>query len=314
LDFAERLFLSLAHGRGHVVSDSEAILGRSGIDTDPLKWAGQQTAYRSSSRHGRLLLRYADKDSTFRSFLASAGIDLRRLETLRGPDRAKTVRKMAQVVPLRDAFRTADDVASVTGRRVRSRKQAPVFAGSRGFYAMTEGNPRWIIGIGNKLLDRADSKGRVSPSVQSTEIGAAANRFRALLRTLSFPDSGGRGFLKTLDTLGEYVHQRVVLDPFTIDPIGSFIVDSHPPSWLERWVETALYVGAIVHVPSKNDVSLLTSIRGKRFRLAYIFSPGYGIPVRLGRGVSLLKALESSGSSAVLPEAQPLFSRSDESC
>ena len=168
-------------------------------------------------------------------------------------------------------------------------------------FAMVEGNPRWLIGIGLRLLAEQRTDGLVSPSVQTREVKRAASRFRALLRTIPVPDGARptqRGLLSALDLLGKYIHEQVVLGDFTRDPVGSFIVDAHAPRWLLEVVGRSLNAGALIYIPDGDGEMLLSSLRGKRFRLSYLFAPYYGIPIRLGRAVSVMRALEIAARSA----------------
>jgi len=53
--------------------------------------------------------------------------------------------------------------------------------------------------------------------------------------------------------------------------------------------------GAIIYVPDKDGEPLVRSLRGKRFRLNYLLSAYYKLPLILNRSISLSSAL--SGES-----------------
>jgi len=55
----------------------------------------------------------------------------------------------------------------------------------------------------------------------------------------------------------------------------------------------ALNAGAVVYVPDDDGQLILTSLRGKRFRLSYLLAPLYGFPIRLGKEVALSRILRS---------------------
>ena len=63
-------------------------------------------------------------------------------------------------------------------------------------------------------------------------------------------------------------------------------------------VGRSLNAGALIYIPDGDGEMLLSSLRGKRFRLSYLFAPYYGIPIRLGRAVSVMRALEIAARSA----------------
>jgi len=54
----------------------------------------------------------------------------------------------------------------------------------------------------------------------------------------------------------------------------------------------ALNSGAIILAPDPGGEALLSSLRGKRFRLSYMLAPGYGLPLNLGRPMALSHVLE----------------------
>jgi hypothetical protein len=90
-----------------------------------------------------------------------------------------------------------------------------------------------------------------------------------------------------LDAIGAYLFKAVVLDPFNADPPGSFSVNDECDDELLEMLGVALNTGAIVYVPNSSAELVLKSLKGKRFRLSYLLSPMYHIPIRLGRAMAL---------------------------
>src|SRR6185369_4045688 len=136
------------------------------------------------------------------------------------------------------------------------------------------------IGIIGNLLDQYQpDQQRISRNKQAAEILRAANRFRALLKTIPCPPLKNgqkpRGVLSLIDLMGRYIFREVVLEDFDPDPVGSFIVDSHLSSDLIDSLGRALNAGAIIYVPDDDTELLLGSLRGKRFRLSYLLAPTY---------------------------------------
>jgi hypothetical protein len=62
----------------------------------------------------------------------------------------------------------------------------------------------------------------------------------------------------------------------------------------------------LIYVPDRASEMLLSSLRGKRFRLSYLFAPHYRIPIQLGRAVSISHILQNSGIAQ-----RDLFSQGD---
>lgn len=297
-DFCSQLFMSVLTDRFTDSIDPVDVLGRSEFETEPGEWRESGTAYRSDSRLGRRLQRLADADVTFRSYLKSSKIDLTRLAETESIQRASEVRKITSLAAVRLAFRTTDKEFAATGKRVRASQAAQLYAGASSIFAMVEGNPRWLIAISLRILAEQDAPTKARPAVQMREVRRAGSRFRALLRTIPVPDgpvATQRGLLSVLDGIGRYTFQDVVAGDFNPDPVGSFTVDSHAPRWLVESVGRALNAGAAIYVPDPGSEMVLVSLRGKRFRLSYLFAPHYRIPIRLGRAISLSKMLRGSG-------------------
>jgi hypothetical protein len=99
-----------------------------------------------------------------------------------------------------------------------------------------------------------------------------------------------------MDRIGTYFYNECVAGPFDDDPDGTFIVDANTYQELASALQIALNAGAIIWVPEKKDATILTSIRGKRFRLSYLLAPYYQLPLHLGRQVSLGKILRESSA------------------
>ena len=111
-------------------------------------------------------------------------------------------------------------------RKLRSRKNPTLYAGTKSLFAISEGNPRWLKGIVGRLLADVSS---VSAAKQASEILEASHRFRALLRTIPCPPIVGRqptrGLLSVMDSIGDFFFSRIVVEDFQPEPAGSFIVE-----------------------------------------------------------------------------------------
>jgi hypothetical protein len=73
-------------------------------------------------------------------------------------------------------------------------------------------------------------------------------------------------------------------------------VDSKTSEPILEVLTQALNAGALVYVPDDDGQLILTSLRGKRFRLSYLLAPLYGFPVRLGKDVALSALLRSNAN------------------
>src|SRR5207249_10789631 len=94
-----------------------------------------------------------------------------------------------------------------------------------------------------------------------------------------------------LDAIGRYFFDRMVRGPFPVDPIGSFVVDSGATDALVELIEVGVTQGAIVHVDSDWHV-VAPNARNGRFRLSFMLSPTYRLPLRLYDPIALSTCLE----------------------
>jgi energy-coupling factor transporter ATP-binding protein EcfA2 len=246
-----------------------------------------------------------DIDRSFAAYVDQAVGGVDQLLATTGQQRAQYLRKILPLVIVRVAFRTSDLSRSSGSRRYRSRKSPHIYAGATALAAVLEGNPRWIIGVMSALLEKQGQ--RISAQVQSGEITQTRNRFRALLSTIPISQSSvdtRRGLLPLIDRIGQSFRLGIVGANFTSDPVGTFVVDASASDALVDALGSAVNTGAIVYVPDSNSSGLLTSMRGKRFRLSYLLSTGYQLPLRLERAASLRAVL----AKGVTDEQPELFS------
>lgn len=307
-EFCKALFESMVLARGLPLLDPDQLLGRSEFDTPKEEWTSGGTAYRPGTRLQKRFARMAEKDRSFANYLRDRGIETDFRNVLAGDVRAADIRKITSVVAVRDEFR-AYDVVSVKfpKKKLRSRKNPVLYAGANSLFAISEGNPRWLKGILSRLLSESRPDGTVSGAVQATEIMGAAHRFRAMLKTIPCPPLRApalRGLLSLLDRIGNYFFKAVVLDEFAPEPPLTFIVDARTDPEMVEALGRALNAGAIVYVPETSGEMLLGTVRGKRFRLAYLLAPYFQIPLILGKPVSLASILNAKGEAPLFDEVE----------
>jgi hypothetical protein len=305
-EFCEELWDEVVEQRlqlGMRIKPSQ-ILGRSAFDSPPEARRGKRSAYHPTSVHAESFAELAKIDGSFRAYLKRHRLSPNSLHNLREEQRAALVRKIGPLVLIRLFFvkEYEGTGAKAFSARKRSRKTYPLFSGYESLFAMSEGNPRWFIGIVSQLLELAKSEKRtirqLEPQEQVDIVNSACNQFRALLRGLPCDVSalGDRGILGLMDDIGDYFFTEQVLEPFTADPPLTFTVDQTAPDALVEALGTALNAGAIVLAPQSRSrdhqsqrwtVASLRTVRGNRFRLSYLLAGQYGLLLRLGEPVSL---------------------------
>lgn len=297
-DFSAELLASMLDAYGCKAVGAEAILGTSEFDLGRAEQMKFGTAYRPGSSQYHKFRMLANSDTSFRRYLAQNRIDLKRMHELPDDERASTVRKIASIVTVRNAFRT--ELSEEGGQRVilRSRKRPQLYTGASSLFAIAEGNPRWFIGmIGPLVREFAEKQDTVKRASQARAIAVASNRFRALLGTIpvtSNPADGRRqGLLSLIDQVGEFFFRCVVLEDFAPEPPTTFVVDREAPPHVVNAMGVALNAGAIVHIPDKPGEPVLGSLYDKRFRLSYMLAPYHKLPLTIGKGRALSRILGS---------------------
>jgi hypothetical protein len=234
-----------------------------------------------------------NKDEDFAKFLVDRNIDPTNLETSSDTPTGSTVRKIAPLVAFRDAYKREGSGAS-KGRK----KLTFAYSGSSAIFAICEGNPRWLIGITNMMLAaRQSNSNKILPSIQVDKVLRATEAFAAMLSTVATHQPIG---LKTdqpidriLRQIGDYFFRRVVKDKYTEEPPLSFEVDSKVSEQMENSLRIAFNHGAIVNIPDNDGQdNNFETLRGKRFRLAYLLAPRFKLPLRATKQVALSKIVD----------------------
>ncbi|GAA4119758.1 hypothetical protein GCM10022415_20270 [Knoellia locipacati] len=292
IGFSLELMAAILARRRHKPDDLAFVLGPSDFPVEST--VAVPTNGSTEARRNRYFRALYRDDQTFKRYVHRHSQSIEEFLALEGDSRAQFVRKVTPIVIVRSAFRIPDDSFAAGSRRYKTRKNPDIYRGLTSLATVLEGNPRYIIGVMNELLDEA-GQGKIGGPRQTAEITRAANRFRALLTTIPAPVVPGirrRGLLPIIDMLGTFFRERIVADDFTPDPIGSFIVDSHVSDEILAAIGSLLNAGALVYVPEPGGVAILTSLRGKRFRLNYLLASQYGMPLRLEREQSISAIVE----------------------
>ena len=296
--FCQSLWSQLLKDKGMGGLDASSVLGRSYFESDPQDVSETGSAYGPGSRWAKRFAALAAKDQTFTDYLTRHQLTPNNLDAKQGAERASEVRKIAPIVAVRNFYRKNPKDPKTAEAGLRGRKTAELYAGADSIFAITEGNPRWFIGLMGRLLATlAQDAPRIPPHRQGKELFDAAQRFTATLRTIPVVTSGSSlsvGVMQIVRVAGRYFHFETVRGVFRPEPPGSFTVDSKTPEQTLQVLTQALNAGALVYVPDDDGQLILTSLRGKRFRLSYLLAPLYGFPVRLGKDVALSTVLRSN--------------------
>ncbi|WP_156659626.1 hypothetical protein [Mycobacterium sp. 852002-53434_SCH5985345] len=270
--------------------------------------------YSSYATNSSLLRRYkslASIDKTFSEWLRDKDVDLDDLERLSPSDRAAKLRKIRNLVVVREHYRKAETMR-------RSRKSYGLYTGMDTVAAFCDGNPRLLTAlIGQMLAPRTIIEGRVSRPDQSKAIESVMSRFFALIDSAEGVRDK-RGHIATLadlvDQIGDALADRVIDFPFSDNVPLSFSVDRGVSDEAMQLLQSGINIGVFIHIPKRSDRRLRSDERvpldlaGEQFRLSYVLAPYFGLPVRLGRSVALSDLLSQraryrrEGKSKVINE------------
>jgi hypothetical protein len=303
--FCEALLKSMLDEAACPPATPEEVFGYSEFESEDTYTTGNP--YGPGGKVNNRFLVLSKRDSGFRSYLDKYDIKISEMHLLTDVTRASTLRKVTSIVAIREAYRGDEVGNGSVSANVRSRKNPDVYTGAKSLFAIVEGNPRWFIGMVTPLIrEYKTNGGPVDKAIQATCILSATNKFRSLLRTIPYQMSNGqspkKGLLSLLDEIGSAFHQKVVKDIFTPEPPLSFVVDSQSDQGLIDALGKALNAGAVIYVPDEGSGAVLSSLKGKRFRLSYMLAPHYKIPLVLGSPRSLRNLLSDKPAPSLFDE------------
>lgn len=300
--FCTELWDSMMRERDLPPKTPEEILGASYSETHKLDRAQLGSAYHPESRIAKSFKSLSDKDPSFARFLEARRIPPSDLQKVPKTTMDQVVRKIAPIVLFRDYFRKPNSIQQIP--KLRSRKVTEIYAGAESLFAITEGNPRWFIGIVGSLLDGLKGKpgAQISNGDQVRRVEQTASRFMARLKAipLSKPATPARFKVVSIDALlnkiGDYFERMAIIGPFVPEPSLVFRVFPETSRTHLELLDKAANAGAIVYLPDGPGASkdLLMSVSGKRFRISYLLAPIYHLPLRTGPEVSLTRILAST--------------------
>ena len=298
-DFSERLCRKIASSIG-IESSVEDLFGQSPFifdDSEDEVAEPDTRAYSSNAPLGKVFISLAKKDKSFETYLARKKIDFDRIEDMSENDLASSLRKVRNIVITRDYFtKPAKQGFSAEKLTSRSRKSYRLYAGMPSILTLTEGNPRALINLINPLILKYKSGkgvGRIDYDLQAAEIERSIRVMRSLLRAIPSYNRQSETVLSLLDKIGAGFYTGIVSSKFREQPPLSFRVDrGHAPDVLKS-IGKAVNIGALIYIPDQGSEEVISSIINQRFRLNYLLSAFYKLPLSLDRELKLSSLLEA---------------------
>jgi hypothetical protein len=255
-------------GRFARLSDDDTISPKSASESDP---------YRVNSPLWKKFESLAKTDPSFQTWLDRRNVDLHDLGSLTASQRAAKIRKVRNIVLIREYYRRPNQ----TGR-----KSHDLYTGAEGVATLVDANPRLLMAFLGRVLPPAlPTKLPINRAIQSAAIDSIMERFITLLSSqpaVPMPDDGHLRALDLVEAIGEEFGRRLVHGAFSDNIVTAFQVDRRTPPHVVRALQIALNVGAIVHIPKDPGKAVPANLEGEIFRLSYVLAPRYRLPLRLG--------------------------------
>ncbi|BAO55010.1 ORC-CDC6 family AAA ATPase [Nonlabens marinus] len=265
--------------------------------TDPTDFFGTNEiynkthySYEKGSRFYKELLELISKDDSFKSFLISKKIDVTNPLFTENNQKDVLFRKIKPIVYFRNAFIKTNKDSIITKRSRKSSSE--LYYGIEVLLKVCEGNPRWLIGIISQLLSKTGGS-KPSKESQYQQLFESAVRFKNVIANIPVGSSDNT-VDDLMERIGLFFSNEVLGKEFQMDPRGTVFIDdkailSYPD--ISNIIEKAAAQGALILVGSQNN-SFDFRVNGKRFKISYLFSILYNLPLRRFNEVNLSKCLK----------------------
>ncbi|MBM0105884.1 hypothetical protein JM946_14225 [Steroidobacter sp. S1-65] len=305
--FCEDVWRSLTSKAGLSVSAREA-LGPSAFEPVSPEQVRLRNPYAAGGYWHRIFQSLRSKDRTFAAFLRARNIDLDRLANADQQTKDAVLRRAAPIAAVRNFYLHEDRLGNVTARQ---RKTTALYAGAESIFAVSEGNPRWLIGLLTPMISFMveNRTKRVPPAVQAEQIDNAADRLLALLRTIPVPSEfetdSALGLNRIVGMIGVQLHNDLMDKNFSLDPRLSFVVDKAVKSSTVQLLSSGINRGAVILVAGTPAQSVVGDMQGVVLRLSYLLAAKYGLPLRKGKATNLSLLVEGPPPPAPPPPPEP---------
>lgn len=236
-------------------------------------------SYVKGSSFHKEMMELVSKDDSFRDFLKDYNVDVSNPVPANDRQKDTIFRKIKPIVYYRNFY--IDENSKESGKvKYRGRKTGELYSGIEVLSKVCDGNPRWLIGTINSLLVKSNG-GIPDKRVQFQELMNSANRFANVIANIPIGTNNSYSLQELIYRLGSYFQEQLLGTEFKMDPKGTFVVDDNeiiPPSILEL-IEKGASQGAFILLDT-NDTNFDFEIKGQRFKLAYLYSLLYKLPLR----------------------------------
>jgi hypothetical protein len=249
-------------------------------------------SYNKGSDFYKQMLSLIDKDDSFKSFLINKKVDLDNPIPINDEQKDVLHRKIKPIVYYRNLY-IEHNRAGKTPKLKGTKKAINLFSGIEIISKICDGNPRWLIGIISAIIAKSKD-GKANKSLQYDELYNVSKRYKNVIANIPVGDCNYT-ILDIIDRVGNKFKNQILGEVFLMDPKSTFVVDTSNEkinSNVIELLEKGVAQGAFILLNS-NDDSFDFEIRGKRFKLSYLFCILYKLPLRVYNKISLSDCLNS---------------------
>ncbi|MEV4887669.1 hypothetical protein MRBLMN1_006261 [Chitinophaga ginsengisegetis] len=295
-NFSKEIILSLLRKR-NIDEVPESFFGSNDI------YNKNPNSYSKGSEFYNEMLELINKDFSFRNFLESYKIDVNDPLPLNSSQKDTIFRKIKPIVYYRNFYIENNKLekSGKTSLTLRSRKTGDLYSGIEILCKICDGNPRWLIGIINSILAKS-TESSADKKIQYAELLSAAKKFSNVIANIPIGLRSSYTLRNIVDKVGNYFSDQLLGSNFNMDPRGTFIVDDDQNDISENIIELlekGTSQGAFILLDSADD-SFDFKIRNKRFKLAYLLSLLYKLPLRKYPATKLSQCLNGIESDTII--------------
>lgn len=240
-------------------------------------------SYTKGSTFYKQLVELSKKDDSFNKFLKYKKIDIMQPSFNDKEQKDTIFRKIKPVVYFRNFYIDKNLILErgLFDTKRRGRKTSELFYGIEVLTKICDGNPRWLIGIITAILSKSSPNG-ADKKVQYDELLSSSKRFKNVIANIPIGKDQEVSLIKIIDKIGYFFKDQLLGRNFNMDPKGTFVVDQSKIDVSDNvtfLLEKAVSQGALILLES-NDDSFDFEIRGQRFKLSFLFSLLYNLPLR----------------------------------
>lgn len=229
----------------------------------------------------------ANIDQSFLKYLTYHEIDPLYPTPKSSRQKASIFRKIKPIVYFRNQFIKENHLKSGIELRTR-KKNIDLYNGIEILCKICEGNPRWLIGLTNSIIEKSGDNNKALHRVQYDEIINTSNRFINSIENIAIELRDNNITIRQfINRIGQYFNEELLGEDFKPEPCSTFRVDLDNPDYLTI-LEKGLFQGAFILVENEQD-SFDFDVFGKRLKLSYLYYPKFRLPIRKSKEVSLRK-------------------------